>query len=120
MDPGFAPPYASMAELFIWSGGAGTLTTIATGVRDMHVLARQWAEKALAIDDSVPEAHNTLAMAKQTELDWAGAEREYRRWLERDYVAVRSDDGAHFEPLTGDRLPVDAAEVILSVLMGGG
>jgi len=48
------------------------------------------------------------------------AEREYRRWLERDYVAVRSDDGAHFKPLTGDRLPVDAAEVILSVAMGGG
>jgi hypothetical protein len=48
------------------------------------------------------------------------AEREYRRWLERDYVAVRSDDRAHFEPLTGDRLPVDAAEVILSVAMGGG
>jgi hypothetical protein len=48
------------------------------------------------------------------------AEREYRRWLERKYVAVRSDDGAHFAPLTGDRLPVDAAEVILSVAMGGG
>lgn len=48
------------------------------------------------------------------------AEREYRRWLERRYVAVRSDDGAHFEPLDGDRLPVDAAEVILSIAMGGG
>jgi hypothetical protein len=48
------------------------------------------------------------------------AEREYRRWLERRYVAVRSDDGAHFEPLSGDRLPVDAAEVILTVAMGGG
>ena len=48
------------------------------------------------------------------------AEREYRRWLERRYVAVRSDDGAHFEALTGDRLPVDAAEVIVSIAMGGG
>lgn len=48
------------------------------------------------------------------------AEREYRRWLERRYVAVRSDDGAHFEPLTGDQLPADASEVILSVAMGGG
>jgi hypothetical protein len=48
------------------------------------------------------------------------AEREYRRWLERKYVAVRCDDGAHFEPLTGHRLPVDANEVILSVAMGGG
>jgi len=48
------------------------------------------------------------------------AERELRRWLDRQYVAVRSDDGAHFEPLTGDHLPVDASEVILSVAMGGG
>jgi hypothetical protein len=48
------------------------------------------------------------------------AEREYRRWLDQEYVAVWSDDGAHFEPLTGDRLPVDAAEVILTTAMGGG
>lgn len=48
------------------------------------------------------------------------AEREYRRWLDRQYVAVRSDDGAHFAPLSGDRLPVDAEEVILSTAMGGG
>ena len=48
------------------------------------------------------------------------AEREYRRWLAQEYVAVRSDDGATYEPLTGDRLPVDAAEVILTTAMGGG
>ena len=49
------------------------------------------------------------------------AEREYRRWLDRgDYVAVRSDDGAHYEPLSGDRLPVDAEQVILTTAMGGG
>lgn len=48
------------------------------------------------------------------------AEREYRRWLDQEYVAVRSDDGATYEPLTGDRLPVDAAEVILTTAMGGG
>jgi hypothetical protein len=48
------------------------------------------------------------------------AEREYRRWLDREYVAVRSDDGATYEPLSGDRLPIDAAEVILTTAMGGG
>jgi hypothetical protein len=48
------------------------------------------------------------------------AEREYRRWLDQEYVAVRSDDGATFQPVTGDQLPVDAAEVILSTAMGGG
>ena len=48
------------------------------------------------------------------------AQGEYRRWLERRYIAVRSDDGAHYEPLSGDRLPVDASEVILTTAMGGG
>jgi glycine cleavage system pyridoxal-binding protein P len=48
------------------------------------------------------------------------AERGYRRWLDRRYVAVRSDDGAHVEPLTGNRQPVEAAEVILTTAMGGG
>ena len=48
------------------------------------------------------------------------AERELRRWLDRQYVAVRSDDGAHYAPLGDNRLPVDAEEVVLSVAMGGG
>jgi hypothetical protein len=48
------------------------------------------------------------------------AEREYRRWLDQEYVAVRCDDGAHYAPISGDRLPVDAAEVILTTAMGGG
>jgi len=50
----------------------------------------------------------------------AAAEQEFRRWLDRDYVAVRSDDGAHFKPVDGDRLPLDADEVVLSTAMGGG
>ena len=29
-------------------------------------------------------------------------------------------DGAHYAPVSGDRLPVDAAEVILTTAMGGG
>lgn len=49
------------------------------------------------------------------------AEREYRKWLQRgDYVAVRSDDGVHYAPISGDRLPVDAEQVILTTAMGGG
>jgi hypothetical protein len=49
----------------------------------------------------------------------ASAQAEYRRWLEQDYEAVQSD-GTYYQPLTGDKLPVDAEQVILSTAMGGG
>ena len=49
----------------------------------------------------------------------AAAQAEYRRWLEQDYEAVQSD-GVYYEPLTGDELPVDAEQVILTTAMGGG
>jgi hypothetical protein len=47
------------------------------------------------------------------------AQSEYRSWLAQEYQAVRSD-GVHYEPLSGDELPVDAEQVILSTAMGGG
>jgi hypothetical protein len=49
----------------------------------------------------------------------AAAQAEYRRWLEQDYEAVQSD-GVYYQPLTGDELPVDAEQVIVSTAMGGG
>ena len=48
------------------------------------------------------------------------AEQEYRHWLEQDYQAVQTSDSVHYEPLTGDELPVNAEQVILSTAMGGG
>lgn len=47
------------------------------------------------------------------------AQSEYRSWLAQEYEAV-SSDGVHYEPLTGDELPVDAEQVIVSTAMGGG
>jgi hypothetical protein len=49
----------------------------------------------------------------------ASAEAAYRHWLDQDYEAVQSD-GTYYEPISGDRLPVDAEQVILSTAMGGG
>jgi TolB-like protein/Tfp pilus assembly protein PilF len=81
-DPTYAPAYASLAELYIWTGGAGTLTRLRDGDREAHALARQWAEKALQLDETLADAHNALAMVKQGEWDWSGAEREYQRAIE--------------------------------------
>ncbi len=78
-DPGYAPAYASLAELYIATSGRGVLTR---GPGDARLQARQWAEKALKLDDTLAEAHTALARVAQQEWDWAGAEREYRRAIE--------------------------------------
>src|SRR5712691_11193452 len=78
-DPGYAPAYASLAELYIQTSGGGIL---ARDPSEARLKARQWAEKALKLDDTVAEAHTALARVAQQEWIWAGAEREYRRAIE--------------------------------------
>jgi len=76
-DPGYAPAYGGLAELYAHLGGSH-----ARDPRAKIVQARQWAEKALALDDTLAEAHTALAHVAQYEYDWAGAEREFRRAIE--------------------------------------
>jgi tetratricopeptide (TPR) repeat protein len=59
--------------------------------KDFRVQARQWAEKALKLDDTLPNAYTALARSLQTEWDWAGAERAYQRAIELN----SSDAAAH-------------------------
>ena len=73
-DPTYAPAYASLAELY-----TGRLWAFPVAARAQ---ARQLAEKALALDDSLVEAHTALGRISQQEWDWAGAERAYRRAIE--------------------------------------
>jgi hypothetical protein len=47
------------------------------------------------------------------------AQAAYRYWLSQDYEAVQSD-GVYYQPVTGDELPLDAEQVIVSTAMGGG
>src|SRR6267378_4017099 len=76
-DPGFASAYAGMAQLY-----ARTRGSLARDPGANRVQARQWAEKALKLDDTLAETHTALANIAQQEWDWAGAEREYRRAIE--------------------------------------
>jgi TolB-like protein/Tfp pilus assembly protein PilF/tRNA A-37 threonylcarbamoyl transferase component Bud32 len=78
IDPQYALAYAGLADCYnlldIWAG----LPT-----RETFPRAKAAAQKALAIDDSLAEAHTSLAYAIQTyEWDWTAAEREYRRAIE--------------------------------------
>ena len=47
--------------------------------------AKAAAEKALQLDDSLAEAHTSLAIIKyQFDYDWTGSETEFRRAIELD------------------------------------
>jgi len=73
-DPTFAPAYASLAELL--TGRLGFFPVAA------RVQARQLAEHALALDDSLAQAHAALGRISFQEWDWEGAERAYRRAID--------------------------------------
>lgn len=70
-DPNYAPPYTGLADIYQLS--------------DNPRLARQSVQKALELDNELPEAHNSLAeLMYRFDRDWAGAEREFKRALELD------------------------------------
>jgi TolB-like protein/DNA-binding winged helix-turn-helix (wHTH) protein/Tfp pilus assembly protein PilF len=82
IDPRFAPAYASLAELYVRTG-RGTVSRDSRGIYwDGRQQARQLAEKALELDDTLAEAHTALARAAEVEWNWPQAEREYRRAVE--------------------------------------
>ena len=76
-DPDYAPAYAELA--LVYARIRGSLTSDPSANR---VQARQWAKKALELDDTLAEAHAALARVAQNEYDWAGSEREFRRAIE--------------------------------------
>jgi TolB-like protein/Flp pilus assembly protein TadD len=79
-DPDYALAYAGLADSYALLGfhGYGALPPAEAVPR-----AKAAAEKALQIDETLAEAHASLAYAKE-EYDWdvAGAEREYKRAIE--------------------------------------
>jgi TolB-like protein/DNA-binding winged helix-turn-helix (wHTH) protein/Tfp pilus assembly protein PilF len=82
IDPGFAPSYASMAELYVRTG-RGTVSRDSRGIYwDGRQQARQFAEKALELDDTLAEAHTALGRIAELEWKWPEAERQYRRAIE--------------------------------------
>jgi TolB-like protein/DNA-binding winged helix-turn-helix (wHTH) protein/Tfp pilus assembly protein PilF len=91
IDPGFAPAYASLAELYVRTG-RGTVSQDSRGVYwDGRQQARQLAEKALKLDDTLAEAHTALGRIAEVEWNWPKAEQEYRRAVELNpsYPLVR-------------------------------
>jgi len=81
-DPRYAAAYAGMADAYITAGSYGN-SFLAPKVAMPK--AKEAAEKALAIDEGLSDAHASLAYIKLTyDWDWAGAEAEFKRALALD------------------------------------
>ena len=79
-DPSYAEAFAGLANCYVVMPMLSTVPTY-----DTYQKARQAAEKALALDDSVAEAHLAAAEVKlYSDWNFAGAETEFRRALELD------------------------------------
>ncbi len=80
-DPRFALPYAELAGLYVGMASIGTTYTIPP--HEALQKAKEAAAKAIALDDTLAEAHLSLAeIARVFDWDWNTAEREYRRAIE--------------------------------------
>ena len=73
-DPGFAAAYAGLADTYSLRGFFGEATGLAESARGVAA-----ARKALALDNSLAEAHASLGLALLIDLQWPEAERELRQ-----------------------------------------
>jgi serine/threonine protein kinase/Tfp pilus assembly protein PilF len=74
-DPGYAAAYSGLADAYGILGNNQFVTA-----HDSFPKAKAAAVKALELDDSLAEAHASLALIMQNyDWDWVGAEREFQR-----------------------------------------
>ncbi|HWC75728.1 MAG TPA: protein kinase [Gemmatimonadales bacterium] len=77
-DPGYAPAYAGLADSYALDVDYRSIP-----VADAYTRAKEYARKALTLDESLPSAHASLAWALFIyDWQWDEAEREFRRAIE--------------------------------------
>lgn len=106
-DPNYARAYAGLADCYNLLDDWGE-----TAPRDSFPKARAAAERALALDDSLAEAHASVAEVHVAyDWDWAGAEREFKRAIELNpnYVTAHQWYGLFLASM--GRFPEAEAEV---------
>jgi len=95
-DPNYALAYVGLADYYYVLSDYALVPTPAQSPK-----VRAAAHKALAIDDSLAEAHAVLAGASQDLWEWDAAEREYQRALELD---PNNTNARHWYALFLDRM----------------
>ena len=85
-DPNYALAYAGLADLYVLLGADWPISP-----KEANERAKSAAKRALELDDSLAEAHASLAGVYHNEWMWEAAEREFQRAiaLNPSYVTAR-------------------------------
>ena len=87
IDPNYALAYTGLADSYVL---LGAIAHHLLPPQEKLPEAKAAAAKALEIDDTLSEAHNSLGSISQADWDWLGAEREFKRAIELDPNNVRA------------------------------
>jgi TolB-like protein/Tfp pilus assembly protein PilF len=118
-DPTYAPAHAGLADCYTILGSRRLLPPA-----EAFSKARKAAEESVQLDESLAEGHTSLGAALWNELDYAGAEREFRRAIELNpsYATARqwygewlNERGRHREALAELRRAVESDPLSLIV-----
>lgn len=124
-DPGYALAYAGLADVYVVIPNYSDVTT-----QEAYAKGKAAVLKALEIDDSLAEAHTSLAGIKSDyEWDYVGAENEIKRALTLNpnyatahhwYAQLLSPMGRHDEALTEIKRAqsLDPLSLIINAVIG--
>jgi len=123
-DPNFALAYAGLSFAYAFAPELGLPSESAKEKQKAAAL------KAVALDDSLPEAHTSLAAALEDEWNWDDAEFQYKRAIELNpnYATARhwhsiylSILGKHEEAIAEAKraLELDPLSLIIQANLGG-
>jgi len=77
LDPKYTLAYVGLADCYLLLAQYGR-----SPIKDVLPKARTAVLKALEIDETLAEAHTSLAMIMKTDWDWENAEKEFKRAIE--------------------------------------
>ena len=104
-DPNYAQAHAGIAMVYMAMSAHGYADP-----RQVMPQAKEAAARAIALDETVADAHYSLAMVRQSfDWDWSGAEREFRRALALAPGHSRARSNYALLMLAMDRVNTDAA-----------
>jgi tetratricopeptide (TPR) repeat protein len=125
IDPDYAKAFAGIADCYTWMGIYNLYPPEETFKK-----AKRWAQRALEMDDTIAEAHSSLAFTSLCyDWDWAEAGRGFQRAIELNRNCATAHQGyAHLLVALGRfdealdeierALRIDPSSLIINVVKG--